>query len=207
MHGHFGYGFVALLALLPPLAATTARAEGPWVHANFDAQGAFRSYDGSVDVDASADFVWAILVDYSGYPSWNERITQTRAQTEKDGSVLLTHRLGGGLFADTVTFRVLVDTAARTLDAKYEKGALAGTRFRYAVTPRAEGGCVVRVSGVTLNFSSALAFDDEFHSLLIGVNLAEAHEDLRHLKLASEARAARPPLIPHPVAGPPSGTP
>jgi hypothetical protein len=162
---------------------------GPLVRIESDASGKLKQSTCIADVDASIDLVWKVLTDYDQYRFFMPRVKSLDV-AQDNGDALLSFKLDTPLVATSYTNRHHVDAATHTMTVKQEKGDLSGSRYQWHLVSLGDNKTRLYYSGLIKNYSSiAESFEDDQHTLSIGVNVVSLMATAQAVKLRSETLA------------------
>ena len=183
---------LAALALALPTRAediATLLDKGPLVRVETDAKGKFRQATCIADVNADADVVWRVLMDFDQYLFFMPRMEKLEV-TREGNDALMDIKLDTPLVATRYTNRMSPDHATKTLTVTQVKGDLSGSHYLWKVVPLGAGQSRILYSGVVKNFSSvAESFEDDQQTLTIGINVVSLMAATKAVKERAELAA------------------
>jgi ribosome-associated toxin RatA of RatAB toxin-antitoxin module len=204
-------------AVVVVLAAAAAHADslaaqlvhGPLVRVTWDQAGRFDAAVAIVDVDAPADVLWDVLLDYDQYRFFQPRVERAAPTLGKDGNVLVDWKIDTPLISTAYTNLMTKDDGARLLKARQVKGDLRGSDWDWKIVPLGPGRCRMFHTARMRNFAALVnTLDDDQQTLTVGIATASVMSTMRAFKTRAEQLhkrrlAAQPPLSP-PPSPPPS---
>ncbi len=142
-----------------------------------------RQIERSVTINASADRVWQILVDFARYPEWNPFVTSVAGEPVAGGRLRVRLRPPGGM-GMTFRPRVLVASPGRELRwiGRLLFPGLFDGEHSFTIEPTAEHSC-------------RLVQAEKFTGLLVGLfgkGLDATRAGFEEMNHALKARAERP---------------
>lgn len=185
-----------LLALASPAMAddlSDLLAGGPLVRVETDDNGRFKQALAIADVDAPADVVWGVLVDYASYKDVFPRIDELSVERDAKGT-LVSFELDTPIVSTNYTHRYVEDAANRVLRVNQVKGDLKGSAFTWRVTPLSPTRSRISYGGVVKNYSSmAERFEDDQQTMTVGINVVSLVQATKSVKRRAEQIHKRGP--------------
>lgn len=139
-------------------------------------------------IQAPIDAVWARLIDFDDYENWMPQVSKSNVTERNDNE--LTVAWGIKVPGPNVQFTAeyVLEPSKHTVTATGVKGAVSGGKWTWELV---DEGAVTLVKRKT--FSSAVVdnwlvrqFDDDAHTLELGLNTASPLVEVRGLKAACE---------------------
>lgn len=168
-------------------------AGGPLVRVETDENGRFKQALAIADVEAPADVVWGILVDYAAYKDVFPRIDELSVSKDAHGT-LVSFELDTPIVSTSYTHRYVEDAQKRVLRVNQVKGDLKGSAFTWRVTPLSPTRSRISYGGVVKNYSSmAERFEDDQQTMTVGINVVSLVQATKSVKRRAEQLQARSP--------------
>jgi ribosome-associated toxin RatA of RatAB toxin-antitoxin module len=165
---------------------------GPLVRVETDDKGRFKQALAIADVDAPADLVWSILVDYPRYKDLFPRIDELDVERDATGT-LVSFVLDTPIVSTEYTHRYVENADKRVLQVNQVKGDLKGSAFTWRVTPLSPTRSRISYGGVVKNYSSmAERFEDDQQTMTVGINVVSLVQATKAVKNRAEAMARAP---------------
>lgn len=139
-------------------------------------------------IHAPASEVWAKLVDFDDYRNWMPQVAKSKVVERADATI--TVDWGIKVPGPNATFRATydLDEAAHKVTATGVSGAVKGGTWEWLLTDEGETTLVTRTTYASAVIDNWIVrqFDDEAHTLELGLNAASPIIEVRGLKAAVE---------------------
>lgn len=181
---------VAAVAVVAVVGASDVRADdltrmlekGPMVRVDVDKAGKFDGVVAVVDIDAPAERVWQVLLDFRNYDSFMPRVDDVDVE-DRAGVAHVVWNINTPLVRTKYTNSMTIDDKNRLLLARTVEGDMKGSRYDWRVLSLSPSKSRLVHSAWPRNMPGLVAtLDDEAQTITVGVAVSSVMATTRAIK-------------------------